>query len=98
MDIAARRVDVEGTLYVAHIEPALAHARHYIGWTERAAEARWDEHVTGKGSPLIRAAIAAGRVVTWAVVGTGTRHDERRMHNRKNGAAFCPTCKGAPRA
>lgn len=89
------RSNVVGTLYIGHIEPRLHHAGHYIGWTERAVETRWAEHVKGKGSPLVKAAIAAGSCVTWSALGSGTRFDERKLHNRKNGSGVCPTCKDA---
>lgn len=92
------RQNVEGNLYVGHIEPKLAHAGHYIGWTERDVQLRWNDHETGRGSPLIRAALAAGSTVTWCSLGRGTRHDERRMHNMKRGSRICPVCKAARRA
>lgn len=87
------RQNVEGNLYIGHIEPRLAHAGHYIGWTERPTSTRWTEHERGAGSPLIRAAIERGHIVTWAELGRGTRHDERKLHNRKRGADICPTCR-----
>lgn len=89
------RSNVPGTLYIGHIEPRLAHAGHYIGWTERAVDTRWSEHITGKGSPLVAAAVANGSQVTWHNIGVGTRYDERKLHNRKRGADVCPTCKEA---
>jgi len=92
------RQNVEGNLYIGHIDPKLAHAAHYIGWTERECEARWAEHEKGTGSPLVKAAVAQGSRVTWVFLGRGTRHDERKLHNRKNGSGICPTCKAARRA
>lgn len=81
-----------GLIYVAHIEPAYRHARHYLGWTADP-DGRWGTHLNGHGSPLIRAALLAGSSVTFALVGEGTRTDERRLHNRKNTARLCPTCR-----
>ena len=85
---------IDGRLYVAHIEPPLRHAAHYVGWTAGTVERRARTHVTGQGSPLIRAAVAAGSHVTFHDIGAGTRHDERRLHNRHGARGICPTCKG----
>ena len=89
------RQNVEGELYIAHLSPKVSHAEHYIGWTEGPVEKRWNTHLAKQGSPLIRAAVERGSTITFHALGRGTRYDERRMHNRKNGRAFCPTCKGA---
>jgi len=88
----------DGRLYVAHIEPKVAHAGHYVGWTGGPVERRWATHLKGDGSPLIRAAVERGCSVTFTDLGPGTRHDERRLHNRHGAAGFCPTCKAAQRA
>jgi hypothetical protein len=89
---------VPGSMYLLHIEPAYRHAQHYLGWThEEYAEARVAEHLAGRGSPLIRAAVAAGCVVTiertWTHV---DRHLERRI--KRNGARkrCCPRCTPTP--
>ena len=82
---------MDGWLYVAHMEPAFAHASHYVGWSENPGP-RFVTHLTGQGSPLIRAAIRAGSQVSFMVLGRGTRADERRLHNR-GGKAVCPICR-----
>lgn len=85
-----------GVLYIAHIEPRYRHAGHYIGWSGGdSAEDRWEVHLAGGGSPLIKAALSAGCAVTFHELGRGTRSDERRLHRRNNGASICPTCRMA---
>jgi len=54
------RHNAPGTIYVLHLDPAYKHARHYIGWTQGEVTDRLDAHLQGRGSPLIRAAVAAG--------------------------------------
>lgn len=81
-----------GLLYIAHIEPGYRHARHYIGWTADP-EGRWGTHLHGHGSPLIRAAVNGLCVVTFYILGEGTREDERRLHKAHNGRRICPACK-----
>src|SRR3954452_8463461 len=67
-----------GTVYVLHFEPAYHHARHYIGWAV-SVEPRLAEHMAGSGSPLVRAAIAAGVRVELAATIPGSRYLERRL-------------------
>ncbi|MBV9170088.1 MAG: endonuclease [Chloroflexi bacterium] len=83
-----------GTVYVLHFSQPLAHARHYVGWTAGDAADRLQEHLHGRGSPLVRAAVAAGITVAIALSKHGTRIDERRWHNRHGAARICPICKG----
>lgn len=85
-------IDVPGLIYVAHFEPAYRHARHYIGWTVDP-DGRWGTHLSGHGSPLIRAAVAAGCAITFHVVAHGTRSDERRLHRERHAARHCPVCR-----
>lgn len=79
--------------YLLHFDPPYHHAKHYIGWTVDL-EARVDRHFDGHGSPLVRAAIEAGVVITVARVWPdGDRTLERKLHNR-HGTRLCPICKG----
>lgn len=84
---------VLGTVYLLHFDPPYRHARHYIGWALSPAR-RFEEHRSGNGSPLVKAAVQAGcevRLVrTWDAV---DRHFERRLKNQKNSSRFCPLCK-----
>lgn len=81
------------TLYLLHIEPPYKHARHYLGYSSDSAK-RVAAHLAGHGSPLIRAALAAGCSVsvvrTWS---NGTRTLERSLKNRHNGPQLCPICR-----
>jgi hypothetical protein len=57
---AGCRSGASGTVYVLDFEPAYKHAGHYVGWTEGDVCERVAVHLQGRGSPLIRAAVAAG--------------------------------------
>lgn len=88
-----KRTGEVGVIYLLCIEPPLHHARHYAGWAKGADPAsRVEEHMRGQGSPLVKAALAAGRAVTLVFSKPGTRDDERAMKNRKNLRQFCPRC------
>jgi predicted GIY-YIG superfamily endonuclease len=79
-------------VYVLHIEPPYRHAAHYIGFTTRP-DARVAEHLAGRGSPLIRAALAAGHEVNVSLKWhCGTRAFERYLKNQKGTRQFCPRC------
>ena len=92
------------SVYLIHIEPPLGHARDYVGWTiERTVDRRVNEHLSGgcKASPLIVAALMAGRTVTLARRWDGDEFDrafERKLKERggKGRAQRCPFC-GAKR-
>lgn len=79
-------------VYLIHFEKPYKHARHYIGYT-RSLNQRIDRHRSGDGSPLLRAASAAG--IEWSVVRTwkGGRDLERKLKNRKKASEICPCCR-----
>jgi predicted GIY-YIG superfamily endonuclease len=79
-------------IYLLHLDPAFRHARHYLGSTDDV-ERRLLEHMTGRGSPLVRAAVNAGCVVELAATWEGSRTDERRLHSRKESPRLCPICR-----
>ena len=79
-------------VYILHFEPAYKHARHYVGSTSRG-NARGDDHLAGRGSPLVSAAIRAGVAVTFHVIGVGGRIAERKIKQQKNAGRFCPQCQ-----
>jgi len=81
-------------VYVLHFTPPFKHARHYIGWTDQEdIAARLDEHVKGKGSRLVKAAVAAGTKIEIAHVLIGAdRHFERRIKRRKDVCTWCRIC------
>lgn len=92
-------------VYVLHfVDPAtgaprrLAHAGHYVGFCVRGIDSRLAYHRAGRGSRLVRAALAAGLDFVVAVVSAGTRTDERRIKRRGSAAReSCPVCRGDAR-
>jgi hypothetical protein len=90
-----------GAVYLLHLEPGLPItgsrvARHYLGWTQTDVHERVREHLAGRGSPLVRAALAAGADVTLQRTWVGVdRHFERRLKNRHEAPRLCPRCVAA---
>lgn len=84
-------------IYILHIDPPLAHARHYVGWTKDVdVTCRVNQHLKQSGrrpSKLIGAAIAAGCQVTLVGVLEGDREFERRLKRRGSAKSHCPTCR-----
>ena len=92
-------------VYVLHLSAPLAHARGYVGWAADIAR-RVSEHLdvqacaragyhlpNHRGSPLVCAAIRAGREVQVAQVYLGgDRGLERRLHNRHH-PRVCGECR-----
>ena len=85
----------QGTVYLLHLDPPYKHAAHYCGWTSLETEERLERHLAGHGSPLIRAAVAAGSVVSIVAMLPGDRALERRIKNRggHGSHAICPVCR-----
>ena len=68
-------------------------ARHYIGVAlDGDIQRRVAGHLSGHGSPLVRAVVAAGIGVDLVLDVPGDRGLERRMHNR-HGPRVCPRCR-----
>lgn len=96
------------TCYLLHFDPPytapiqgterVKTAGHYLGSTAGDVQTRLAEHVAGYGSPLVRAAVAAGCTVTVAATWAGGRADERRAKRAHNHKRLCPICttKGKP--
>ena len=89
--------NVAGTLYLLHFDrpyprDARAGVRHYLGWA-LDVDSRLAEHLAGRGSPLVRAAVAAGIGVELVATWPGTRHDERACKRGHNHARYCPRCR-----
>lgn len=82
------------TVYLLHFEPAFRHARHYIGFTpDDSAVRRITEHLRGIGTPLVRAAIAAGSEILVPKIWPGApREFERWLKYRRDTARWCPCC------
>lgn len=81
-------------VYVLHFDPPLQHARHYVGWTDHDDVAtRLGEHLSGRGSRLVRAAVAAGVKVEIAHVFIGAdRHFERKIKKSTDVCRWCRLC------
>lgn len=86
-----------GICYLLHIDPPFKHAKHYLGYTEQddTGLKRLEMHKSGRGSPLIKAAVAAGHdiklVRTWR---DATRTFERQLKNNGHvGPRLCPVCR-----
>jgi nickel-dependent lactate racemase len=80
-----------------HIDPPYKHARHYIGWSkDYRPNERINQHSldTAKANPLVKAAIAAGCIVSVAHIWhqRANRKFERQLKNRKDTPKFCPLC------
>ena len=94
------------TVYLLHFEPAYSApvgdtgrvktAGHYLGSTAGDAAARLAEHVAGRGSPLVRAAVRAGCQVMLAAQWPGDRRDERAAKRAHHHARLCPICRCRP--
>jgi hypothetical protein len=93
--------DQMGTVYLIHIEPPYRHAKHYLGFTyaDDSPKKRFDRHVAGRGSPLIKAALEAGSSVEVVRVWKNVdRTLERTLKLRKNTPTLCPICKQKKRS
>src|SRR5882762_4293587 len=82
------------TVYLLHITPSYQHAGHHIGFCEEEDPSRrFERHLSGRGSPLIKAAIAAGCKVHVAHHFPGAnRSFERKLKNRGSARRWCPSC------
>lgn len=82
-------------LYLFHFEPRYQHAGHYLGFATDI-ERRTREHLEGhrRSSPLVRAALEAGCLVTIARVWQGgDRQLERRLKRGGGLSRHCPICR-----
>ena len=91
-DLGAAGVDPDGErVYLLHFAVPYYHAQHYLGWSPRLMP-RLLAHLTGRGSPLVAAAVGAGIAVRLARTWPGDRAVERALKRRKRHRAFCPLC------
>lgn len=80
-------------VYLLHFTKPFHHARHYLG-TAADVYQRLAEHVSGAGSPLVRAVIGAGIDVELVRVWKrGGRTFERKLKRGKNVPRYCPVCR-----
>ncbi len=94
------------TVYLLHLQQPLSRgvsptgkplqAGHYIGFSERdELSERMAEHMSGRGSKMLAAAVQRGIAWQIARVWKGRRADrcfERRLKNRKEAPRLCPIC------
>lgn len=87
------RAGAVGTVYLLHFQPTrLAHAGHYLGWTEHL-EARLASHEKGTGARLTAAARRAG--ISWVLARTWegvTTQRERQLKKQGGRSRMCPVC------
>ena len=92
---------MSGAVYLLHLHPGLPItgnrvARHYLGFAEQSVERRLQEHLEGRGSPLVAAAAAHGSRVTIARTWPGRgRTFERQLKRRHEAPRLCPVCVAA---
>jgi predicted GIY-YIG superfamily endonuclease len=86
-------------LYILAIEPPLAHAKYYLGYCQDGRlKARIQEHQSGYGAKLTRAAIESGRNLTLvATLARGTRQTERQLKRRKSTPRLVESIKSNPK-
>lgn len=79
-------------VYLYHFNKPYHRAQHYLGST-CDLERRNKQHRSGHGSPLIRAAIAAGCTLTLIpLYPNDGRSQERAIKGYKNSRRICPVC------
>lgn len=79
--------------YLLHFEQPVEHAQHYIGTCDGSVYDRYQEHVTGQGSPLVREAIRAGILVSLVRTWPGGRAVEKQLKRMKQARRLCPLCR-----
>jgi len=99
-------VSATSTIYVLHFDPPyrapigttgrVKTARHYVGSTGGDVHARIARHLRGDGSPLVRAAVAAGCKVSIVATMAGGRDDDRAIKRTHHRERWCPLCTSRP--
>ena len=83
-----------GVIYLLHFERPLAHAKHYIGYTENLPE-RLEKHRRGtSGAKIMKALHDAGIGFYFVRAWRGDRHEERRIKRTGSTPTYCPVCCG----
>lgn len=80
-------------VYLYHFDkPYRGHAQHYLGSTNNM-QRRHQEHLSGHGSPLIRAALDVGIRLTLIPLYPDEGYGlERAIKWQKNNRRICPIC------
>ena len=85
-------------IYLLHFDRPLAHAQHYLGFTDDL-ESRLRQHANPNGGShhrLMQVIHEQGIGFSLARAWTGDRTAERHLKSRKEGRRLCPICN--PRA
>jgi hypothetical protein len=81
------------SVYLLHFHPSYLHAGHYIVSAKVIPRRRLQQHLAGRGSPLVKAAIAAGSRVHVAHFFPGApRSFERKLKNWGSAKKWCLAC------
>lgn len=81
-----------GICYLLHFDGPLAHAVHYLGFCENDLTSRLDYHFKGRGSKLVKAAVAAGCEIFLVRVWKGASRDDERRLKGHSSTRYCPAC------
>lgn len=88
----ARYQRTKPMVYLYHFNAPYRGAQHYLGSTKNL-DRRHQEHISGRGSPLIKAALSAGiSMVCLPLYPTEGRELERALKYQKNNRRICPLC------
>lgn len=76
-------------VYIIEFCPPLKHARYYVGYcADHRLAQRFEEHLTGNGAAICRAAVIEGIRLRIVVTLPGFRDEERQIKRRKNTPKF----------
>lgn len=85
-------------VYLIHLDTPLAHANHYIGFSELTPLDRLQAHRTNRGAKMLAACNIKG--ITYRITriwDNANRGFERTLKNRKKAAQLCPVCSVSPK-
>jgi predicted GIY-YIG superfamily endonuclease len=72
-------------LYIIEFSPPLKHAKYYLGYcADDGLARRFEQHLTGNGAAICRAAVMEGIRLRIVATLPGYRDEERRLKRQKN--------------
>jgi hypothetical protein len=82
-------------VYILHFDKKYHHCQHYTGYTgDGNINKRFERHLNGNGSPLVRAVIRAGiNIRIGRTYPEGDKKFERELKNQKQSSRFCNICR-----